>query len=92
VANFTRAGLGIAIQMEKLTVALFRSIEIGDVYGNIKVGEYEVTFHKLKESSRDADNDLVMPIETSLRHSHYQLDRKDGGARPPRNWRLRRRV
>jgi hypothetical protein len=34
--------LGIAIQTEKLTVALFRSIEIGDVYGNIKVGEYEV--------------------------------------------------
>jgi hypothetical protein len=46
---------------------------------NIKVGEYEVAFHKLKESSRDADNDLVMPIETNLRHSHYQLDRKYGG-------------
>jgi hypothetical protein len=39
----------IAVQTEKLTVALFRSIEVGDIYGNVKGGEYEMTFHKLKE-------------------------------------------
>ena len=66
--------LGIAIQTEKLTVALFRSIEIGDVYGNTKGGEYEMAFHKPKESTRDADNDLVMPIETSLlRHGTFTM-------------------
>jgi hypothetical protein len=58
--------LEIAIQTEMLTVALLRSIEVGGVHGSIKGGEYEMTFRKLKESTRDADKDLVMPIETSL--------------------------
>ena len=43
--------LEIAIQTEMLTVALPRSIEVGGVHGSIKGGEYEMTFHKLKEST-----------------------------------------
>lgn len=37
--------LEIANQTERLTVALFGSIKIGDVYDNIKGSEYEMTFH-----------------------------------------------
>jgi hypothetical protein len=55
----------IAIQTEKLTVALFRGIEIGDVYGNLKGGEFEMTFHKL-ESTADVDGDAVMLTDTPL--------------------------
>ena len=56
----------IAIQTEKLTIALFRRIEIGDVYGNLKGGEFEMTFHKLEESTRHADGDAVMLTDTPL--------------------------
>jgi hypothetical protein len=53
----------IAIQTEKLAIALFRWIDIGDIYGNLKGGEFEMTFHKL-DKSRDADGDAGMFIET----------------------------
>ena len=56
----------IAIQTEKLTIALFRGIEIGDIYGNLKGGEFEMTFHKLDESTTDADGDAVMNTDTPL--------------------------
>jgi hypothetical protein len=58
--------LEIVIQTEKHTVALFGSIEIGDVYGYIKGSKYEMTFHQLKESARDANDDLVMPTRTGV--------------------------
>ena len=56
----------IAIQAEKLTIALFRGVEIGDVYANLKGGEFEMTFHKLDESTEDADGDAVMHTDTPL--------------------------
>jgi hypothetical protein len=40
-----------AIQTEECTVAFFRKIEIEDVYGNLKWGEFEMTFHKLAENA-----------------------------------------
>ena len=41
----------LAIQVDEVTVHLFRSILIGDVYANVKGGEFEMTFGKLARRS-----------------------------------------
>lgn len=49
----------LAIQTEECIVAFFRKIETGDVYGNLKWGEFEMTFHKLAENALAANGDAV---------------------------------
>lgn len=56
----------LALQVDKVTVALFRHIEVGDVFGNVKGGEYEMTFGKLNEDSRDEHGDALMDEDTPL--------------------------
>jgi hypothetical protein len=57
----------IAIQTDEVKIALFRRIEIGDVYANLKGGEYEMTFHDLDEDTRRAeDGDPLMDTNTPL--------------------------
>ena len=56
----------LALSTDKVTIPLFRRIEIGDVYGNLKGGEYEMTFHELEESTVDADGDAIMNTDTPL--------------------------
>lgn len=56
----------LAIQADVVRIPLFRKIEIGDVYANIKGGEYEMTFGNLEESTRDKDGDPIMGMDTPL--------------------------
>lgn len=56
----------LAIQVEHVKIPFFRRIEIGDVYANIKGGEYEMTFGNLEESTKDEDGDPIMATDTPL--------------------------
>lgn len=56
----------LALLTDTVTVSLLRGIKIGDVYANIKGGEYEMTFGNLDESTRDEDGDAVMVTDTPL--------------------------
>ncbi|KAH6680499.1 hypothetical protein B0J14DRAFT_266846 [Halenospora varia] len=56
----------LAIQTEKVTVKLFRKIEIGDCFANLKGGEYEMTFGRVATGSHDADGDAVFIEGTPL--------------------------
>ena len=56
----------LAIQVEEVTVKLFRSIDISDCFANIKGGEFEMTFHRLGESSSDSDGDPILVTDTPL--------------------------
>ncbi|TVY84855.1 hypothetical protein LSUE1_G001306 [Lachnellula suecica] len=56
----------LAIQTEEVTVKLFRSIDIGDCFANLKGGEYEMTFGSLDAKSKDKDGDSIFMEETPL--------------------------
>ncbi|KAK5009860.1 hypothetical protein LTR28_013033, partial [Elasticomyces elasticus] len=56
----------LALQVNLITIRLFRKIEIGDVYGNLKGGQYEMTFGDLAEDTKDADGDPLMMTNTPL--------------------------
>jgi hypothetical protein len=56
----------LAIQTEKVTVSLFRKIEVGDCFANLKGGEYEMTFKKMDEKSTDEDGDALFISDTPL--------------------------
>ena len=61
----------LAIQVETVTVALFRSIAISDVYANIKGGEYEMTFGNLdtRASTHDAKEPLMISDSAMLKRA-----------------------
>jgi hypothetical protein len=52
-----------AVQVDEVRVFFFRRIELGDVYANLKGGEYEMTFGKL---ARRATGDTLMVSDTPL--------------------------
>lgn len=56
----------LALNTDLVTIRLFRQIEISDVYGNLKGGDYEMTFGKLAAKTRDADGDAIMNTGTPL--------------------------
>jgi hypothetical protein len=56
----------LAIQTERVTVALFRSIDIGDCFANLKGGEFEMTFGSLEKKTTDSDGDEVFVEDTPL--------------------------
>ncbi len=56
----------LAIQCEKVEVKLFRRICVGDCFVNLKGGEYEMTFGKLAERSKDRDGNAVFVKESEL--------------------------
>lgn len=55
----------LALQVQHVKIPLFRRIDIGDVYANIKGGEYEMTFGSL-ESTKDEDGDPIIATDTPL--------------------------
>lgn len=63
----------LAIQTEEVRVKLFRSIEIGDCFANLKGGEQEMTFKKLEAKSKDADGDAVFIEDTPLLRAASKL-------------------
>ncbi|KAK6586859.1 hypothetical protein PZA11_000149 [Diplocarpon coronariae] len=56
----------LAIQTEEVTVRLFRGIDIGDCYANLKGGEYEMTFGSLEGKKTDSDGNHVFLEGTPL--------------------------
>ena len=56
----------LAIQTDQVVVQLFRRIDVGDVYANIKGGEFEMTFGKLEESTSDLNGDSLMDTDTPM--------------------------
>ncbi|ORY87836.1 hypothetical protein BCR37DRAFT_375746 [Protomyces lactucae-debilis] len=57
----------LALQADKVVIPLFRRIVIGDVYGNVKGGQYEMTFGDLAERTRSSkDGGALMQTNTPL--------------------------
>lgn len=56
----------LAISTERVEVNLFRGIDIGDCFANLKGGEFEMTFGKLEGNTQDVDEELVFVEETPL--------------------------
>lgn len=57
----------LALQTEKVTISLFRRIDIGDVYANIKGGEYEMTFANMDiQKTTNADGEPLMVADSAL--------------------------
>lgn len=56
----------LAAHCDKVTVKFFRKIEIGDVYANLKGGEYEMTFGALAPATEDQNGDALMLTDTPL--------------------------
>lgn len=88
----------LALAVETVTIPLFRKIDIGDVYGNLKGGEYEMQFGNLAERSDDADGDAVMMTDTPLLRAATQGSGQEaaasaggggGGDGPPHGQKMR---
>ncbi|KAE8443159.1 hypothetical protein EG329_002328 [Mollisiaceae sp. DMI_Dod_QoI] len=56
----------LAIQSESVKVGLFRGIEIGDCFANLKGGEFEMTFGCLEGKTKDSNGEPVFVEATPL--------------------------
>jgi hypothetical protein len=56
----------LVIQSERVSVKLFRGIEIEDCYANLKGGTYEMTFGEMEGKSEDENGDQVFVEGTPL--------------------------
>lgn len=59
-------GMELAIQSERVEVRLFRGIDIGDCFANLKGGEYGMAFGTLEGKTKDPEGDAVFVEETLL--------------------------
>ncbi|KAI1613305.1 hypothetical protein EDD37DRAFT_342629 [Exophiala viscosa] len=57
--------LELALQVDEVNVRLFRGIDIGDVFGNLKGGEFEMTFGSLADATQ-VDGASIMMADTPL--------------------------
>ncbi|KAI4149387.1 MAG: hypothetical protein LQ340_004656 [Diploschistes diacapsis] len=56
----------LALLCDKAVVSLFRRIDVGDVYANIKGGEYEMTFGSVMRDTRKASGASFMMEDSPL--------------------------
>jgi hypothetical protein len=57
----------LALSTDKVVIPLFRRIVVGDVFGNIKGGKYEMTFGNLADKTKDVDDgEALMQTDTPL--------------------------
>ena len=56
----------LAMHADQVTIPLFRRIEIGDVYGNIKGGKPEMTFGELGDEPGETDEESIFLGDTPL--------------------------
>ncbi|KAJ9606068.1 hypothetical protein H2200_009029 [Cladophialophora chaetospira] len=57
----------LSLQVDEVEIKLFRRVEIGDVYGNLKGGEYEMTFGSLADATTaSTDGASLMVSDTPL--------------------------
>ncbi|KAH7119593.1 hypothetical protein B0J11DRAFT_551761 [Dendryphion nanum] len=64
----------LAIQTDKVTVSLFRDIEIDDVYANVKGGELEMTFGHIVPNAYSDDDELMVSDTPILRAASVALE------------------
>lgn len=83
----TSTGLKLADDMElafhadEVTIPLFRRIEIGQVFGNLKGGKCEMTFGAVEANGTSVDDDLLLSDTPLLRAATAGTD---GELQPPR--------
>ncbi|PSN71002.1 hypothetical protein BS50DRAFT_271178 [Corynespora cassiicola Philippines] len=71
----------LAIQTEKVVVSLFRRIEIGDVYANVKGGEGEMSFADLHaDAVESADQGLLSTNTPILLAAAAALTKRESGS------------
>jgi hypothetical protein len=68
----------LAIQTEKCTVHLFRKITIGDVFCNVKGGEWEMSFGSLKPGPRATLEDDFVSTDTPILRAAAEAALMDG--------------
>lgn len=73
--------LELSIQADSVKVALFREIEIGDVYGNAKGGSYEQAFGHTLGNSHEESGQALMKDEGQS-SSDMRPDSHDDGVQP----------
>ncbi|KAL3419437.1 hypothetical protein PVAG01_09659 [Phlyctema vagabunda] len=56
----------VAIQAEEVVVSLFRGIDIGDCFANLKGGQYEMTFGEMEAKTEDDQGDAIFLSNTPL--------------------------
>ncbi|KAF2111051.1 hypothetical protein BDV96DRAFT_499899 [Lophiotrema nucula] len=56
----------LAIQVEDVTVSLLRRIEVGDVYANVKGGDWEMTFGSILPEPDDPNDVAVLVEDTPI--------------------------
>jgi hypothetical protein len=56
----------LALSCEKVTIPLFRSIDVDDCYAAVKGGEYEMTFASMAEKTDNEVGDALMVADTPL--------------------------
>lgn len=56
----------LAAYADEVTIRFFRSIEIGDVYANLKGGKFEMTFGELDDPAEDDLSEVSVPVESTL--------------------------
>jgi hypothetical protein len=66
---------------EEVTISLFRRIEIGDVYGNIKGGAGEMTFAELDDPADNESVDIILNDTPLMRAA--TSGKKNFKSRPP---------
>jgi hypothetical protein len=73
----------LAIQTERVEVKLFRGIEVGDCFANLKGGTYEMTFGEMDAKTEDADGDQVFvegtPLLTAASRASTEISREPSG-------------
>ena len=55
----------LALLTDEVRVSLFRNITVGDVYGNLKGGEFEMTFGGLAKTTQDDSEEAAFMMEDS---------------------------
>ena len=57
----------LALQVDEVEIKLFRRIDVGEVFGNLKGGEYEMTFGNLADlDEASLDDASIMATDTPL--------------------------
>ena len=58
--------LELALVVDTVTISLFRRVEVGDVYGQVKGGQYEMTFGNMAKKTKDDQGEALMVTDTPL--------------------------
>lgn len=72
----------LAIYCEEVTVRLFRHIDIGDCYANVKGGKFEMTFGEVDINDDDAESEFSVLLDDTPLLRAATLGSQDYTSRP----------